>query len=427
LGTLFLSVELVYFVFCTPAPSDLPLKPYRIETYLGTVAYTAAYAFSLLRLPFSLIPYLTKLCFFIIFKSRYKSLWNSYLFQALGVLGDFVNLAVTPFLIVVIVGVARNDLVFLMLRLSLVAEFIRLMSEKGQMICSAIWQMIPHRAIARTLIGRQASYPAWLARYCCYYALDDDQRMQYLLHALKRRASADPNAAARLEYVRAFRVVPPTDGLRCKRVRDVARGEVFIHRSWTNDPWLLIGQALRRSPWMFDPRYLRRPFYYRTESNRLATLFVLSHVRYSLPYAWYQFGHEIKAAKYDLFYRMLRQFGFDTETPVQEDGTYQFDQFIGWLKKRFGQAIPSQRPLWTDEEVIADVWANGGEGISAQYIAEHYTYPLKYVEEVLLDKIYAVNQTLPELPPRRDAALPNEDSGRCLPAEYLSHQSVAGE
>ena len=112
LGALLLSVELAYFVFCTPAPSDIPLKPYRIETYLGTVAYTAAYAFSLLRLPFSLIPYLTKLCFFIIFKSRYKSLWNSYLFQSLGVLGDFVNLAVTPFLIVVIFGVARNDLVF---------------------------------------------------------------------------------------------------------------------------------------------------------------------------------------------------------------------------------------------------------------------------------------------------------------------------
>src|SRR5262245_30371060 len=92
-----------------------------------------------------------------------------------------------------------------------------------------------------------------------------------------------------------------------------AKGEVFIHRNWTNDPWLLIGQGMRRAPWMFDPRYLRRPFYYRTESNRLATLFVLQHARYSPSYACYQFGHEIKAARYDFVYRCLRWIGLDIE------------------------------------------------------------------------------------------------------------------
>ena len=48
---------------------------------------------------------------------------------------------------------------------------------------------------------------------------------------------------------------------------------------------------------MFDPRELPRPFAYRTGANRIVTNFVLCHARFSPSFAWYQFGHEIKAAK----------------------------------------------------------------------------------------------------------------------------------
>src|SRR5437660_4723467 len=170
-------------------------------------------------------------------------------------------------------------------------------------------------------------------------------------------------------------------------------GEVFIHSTWTNDPWLLVGMAIRRAPWIFDPRYLRRPFYYMTEANRLATLCVLEHARYSPPYAVFQFGHEIRVARLHLFYLVLRWLGADVEYKVNADGTFQFDQFICWLEKHFnhGQTPPEQRPIYCDEEVIAEVLSrdDSREPLSAQAIASRYTYPLKYVEEVLLKKIEA--------------------------------------
>ena len=155
---------------------------------------------------------------------------------------------------------------------------------------------------------------------------------------------------------------------------------------------------VRRAPWIFDPRYLRRPFYYMTEANRLATLCVLEHARYSPPYAVFQFGHEIRVARLHLFYLVLRRLGADVEYKVNADGTFQFDQFICWLQKRFGcaQALAGQRPLYSDDEVIAEVLCsyNAGEMIVAQDIASHYTYPLKYVEEVLLNKIETAREKL---------------------------------
>jgi hypothetical protein len=266
------------------------------------------------------------------------------------------------------------------------AEGIRLASEKGQMVYSALWQMLPHRHIAHKLSRRYSQ-----SRYCRYYALSDGDRMAYVLGALKSLARVDPEVSNRLDYLCGFWIVPDAHGLRCDHVRDVARGEVFIHRSWTADPGLLIGQGLRRAPWMFDPRYLPRPFYYRTQSNRLATLFVLRHARYSPLYAWYQFGHEIKVARYDLLYRLLRWLGWDVEQQVQADGTYPFDPLLDWIEKKRGQpdVEPGQRPLWSDSETVQDVAQRiaAGEALSALDIATQYTYPLKYVDEVLMGKI----------------------------------------
>src|SRR5690348_5553687 len=107
---------------------------------------------------------------------------------------------------------------------------------------------------------------------------------------------------------------------------------------------------------MFDPRYLRRPFYYMTEANPLATLFVLEHGKYSLPYAIFQFGHEIRVARLHLFYYVLRKLGIDIEARVLADGTFEFDQFIFHLARKLGlkHTPPQQRLLYNDTEVIAD-------------------------------------------------------------------------
>jgi len=176
--------------------------------------------------------------------------------------------------------------------------------------------------------------------------------------------------------------------LRAGNVRDVARGEVYVHAEWTSDLNLLYGLALRRSPWIFDPRFLQRPFYYRTEANRLMTAFVFENFRLCTLFAIYQFGHEVKSARYDAFYRIARWLGYELEEYVYADGAYNFDPFAKWLlKKDLKIDTKKPRPLWTDKEVLHDL--EGFPIPSAFEIAERYTYPLKYVQEVLLPKIVA--------------------------------------
>jgi hypothetical protein len=357
-----------------------------------------AYLLSLLRLPFALIPYLTKLIIALTFKTGFRQKWDSYTFQTLRLGGDFINFFLTAGLLEIILCSFKTDWNWRWVYLIAGAEAIRLLLEKGQMLFSGAWQLLPHRAIARRilwltrpplLIGGRLS--EFCSRYCEYYLLSDDLRTEFILRALKTRAGNGAEAAEKLSYTESLRIVPCQVGLRAGIVRNIAGGEIFIHARWTNDPWLLAGQILRRTPWMFDPRYLRRPFYYRTGSNRLATLFVLQHADYSLPYAWYQLGHEIKVARYDFFYRVCRRLGLDIEPPVQEDGTFKFDQFMEWLGLKPAEAATQagQRPLWTDAEVIADILARPDreEIPSAQEIAARYTYPLKYVREVLLPEL----------------------------------------
>ena len=81
--------------------------------------------------------------------------------------------------------------------------------------------------------------------------------------------------------------------------------------------------------------------------------------------------------------------GIDIEYKVSADGTFQFDQLIYWLEKRFGIAKVEARPLFSDEEVIADILCSNptGKPLASLDIAERYTYPLKYVEEVLMKQL----------------------------------------
>src|SRR5262249_17723071 len=145
-------------------------------------------------------------------------------------------------------------------------------------------------------------------------------------------------------------------------------------------------------------RYLRRPFRYRSQSNRLATLFVLGHARYCPTYAVYQFGHEIKAARYDFFYRVLRWLHVDIEPFVLPDGSYPFDPGIGWLKAiLFGIGGARQQPLWHDDAVIEDILRRTAQGEcpTALDVARQYSYPLTYVENVLMSKLCYTVQTGP--------------------------------
>jgi hypothetical protein len=390
-------VELLYYTLLIPDLSQKPLKVCRLERHCGRAAYVQAYLLSLLRAPLGLLPYLTKLFIFFVLKISYESPQSTYLREVVNMIGDFVNLGLAVAFILPIVGPPTLRLPAVLLYIPIAAEWVRLITERVPILFSATWQLLPHTSIAQALHSRQQAHFLWrwvahcFARYCRYYTLSPEDRADYVLRALKQRAMHDTDLARRLEYIQAFRIIPTQYGLRSGNVRDVARGEVFIHAYWTNDPWLLVGMAIRRAPWMFDPRYLRRPFYYMTEANRLATLAVLEHARYSPPYAVFQFGHEIRVARLHLFYSVLRWFGADVEKKVYADGTFQFDQFIFWLVRKLahGNTESEQRLLYTDEEVIADMQQRHvlHTTIKTLDIATRYTYPVKYVEEVLLDKI----------------------------------------
>jgi hypothetical protein len=391
-AALFMLGQFVYYCACTPEPR--PIVPSYLDKIAAYALYMLAYILSLLRLPFAVLPYCLKLFSALVLKKHYQVSQYLLIVEVFRVLGETINWV----LIVLIFEYLQHMIPLLTVPLyaSIFAETLRLFSEKGQMIFSGCWQALPHRRMAKQLqrslvqatsCSRLSGY---LHRYCRYYALDDEERIQYVLSILRCYASADPETSTKLAYLSTLRIVPSSHGMRGGHVRDVAHGEIFIHWQWTADPWLLIGQALRRTPWLFDPRFLHRPFYYRTQSNRLATLFVLSHARYSPTYALYQFGHEIKAARYDFFYRALRCLKLDIEPKVQADGTFPFDPGISWLKAILFRIQPAQQyPLWQDCDVIYDIQQRSeqGEKLTVSDIAEQYTYPLKYVEEVLLELV----------------------------------------
>jgi len=388
---------LAYLFFISPQHFTAKSTVCRTARF-AWVMYIAAYILSLLRLPFAILPYVIKFTSFFILGPQIQQKWNNYGFQLLRTCGDLANLFITVALIDHILSWPITNGFGLCLILISYAEATRVISEKGQMLFSAIWQSIPHRIITQVLIeyshnsfNRQNWFAKFAGRYVDYYALSDDKRIAIILNSIKNLTASDSDTAQKLMYIQNLQIVPQHINLRAGNVRNVATGEVYIHARWTNDPWLLVGLILRRTPWMFDPRYLQRPFYYRTQSNRLATLFVFQHAFYTPPFAWYQFGHEIKVARYDLFYRLCRWCGNNIEAPVNQDGTYKFDPLICRVRERLNSknVTPNNAPLWTDQEVINDITSklSHQEVPSAPDIASRYTYPVKYVQEVLLPQI----------------------------------------
>lgn len=347
-------------------------------------AYYLAYLLSLIRLPFALIPYIVKLFVYFCLKDSFVSFWGSRLVQLIRITGDFFNFFIVSLLLLEIYKLMNFGAILGLL--ILFTEAVRLTTEKGVMLLSAFWQIIPHRAIAQRLSRKKQ--PRILKTYTSYYLLSDEERLSATLHRLKAKArfSKKTQTILKLRYVNSFQIVPNTIDLRAGKVRNIAQGIIYVHSSWANTPDLLCGQALRRSPWIFDPRYLRRPFYYRTEANRLMTLFVFENARLCPLFAIYQFGHEIKSARFDAFFQVARWLGYELEKPVQADGTYNFDPFVKtMISSRLKSSNNDFQPLWTDDEVLNQI-ANGPT-LSALEIAEKYTYPLIYVREVLLSKL----------------------------------------
>jgi hypothetical protein len=348
-----------------------------LDRWMGLALHGVAYICALIRLPFAIGPFLSKRVFFLLSPIQAGRLWQHPIVQALRVVSEVLNLLFITFALQTSLS-RSGSAPAMLLGLIVGAELLRLAAQKGQMCASASWQLLPHRALAQFI----AKYAPWLARcgYCRYYARDDAVRLHYLRSAIRRMVSLHPVAARRLAYLHAFRIVPDSHYLRSGHVRDIARGEVFIHRRWANDPWLLIGLAFRRAPWMFDPRELPRPFAYRTAANRIMTNFVLCHTRFIPTIAGYQFGHEIKAASHDLVLRALWLIGLECEAALRADGTFPFERDSA---ERHGDV------LWIDDAALCDIRRRhaAGEQLTVCEIAEQYTYPRCYVVDVLVPQL----------------------------------------
>src|SRR5260221_3487547 len=185
--------------------------------------YGLAYMLSLLRLPFATLPYCVKLFGALALKKHYAVSHYLALVEAMRALGDFVNWGL---------GVVIMERIWIsfpsikvVLYASIGAEALRLFAEKGQIVVSACWQFLPHRQVANFLSQKlsqhepQSTLSKHVLRYCQYYALDDENRIQYILNTLRCYAGNDPEAVAKLAYLTTLRIVPSSQGMRGGHVR----------------------------------------------------------------------------------------------------------------------------------------------------------------------------------------------------------------
>ncbi|MFN8413796.1 MAG: hypothetical protein U0Z26_15555 [Anaerolineales bacterium] len=342
------------------------------------------YIFSILRLPYAILPYIIKLGLIGFLRNSFSLFWESFPVQVIRVVGDILNLLLTSWLFNFLI---QNHSFFIILRIVFIAEFVRLLCEKGIMMGAAFWQALPHRKIAKFLDGKSI-----FQKYVRYYILSDEKRLKKSLSRLKALARfyGKKQTLEKLRYVSSFQIVPDNFPLRSGYVRNIAHGEVFVHAKWSSCPDILRGLALRRSPWIFDPRYLRRPFYYRTEANPLMTRFVFENARFCLLFSVYQFGHEIKSARYEIFYKLMRAIGLDFEQPIRQDGTHNFDVFA----KRIFYNETKIHSLKSIEEVVEDF--SKESLLHPLQIADKYQLPMIFVEEVLLQKFKSISANLLE-------------------------------
>ena len=345
----------------------------------------------------SLIPYLFKVILVLASPDGPSNLAKGIKWLIIERIRDPLNLIFSIWVTHALFGSFHRNTWCLLLSLVIAVEGLRLLAEYGQTSFSACWQLLPHRTIANGLNSRKR-HDGPLGRYCRYFSLSEEERSEFLLRWLRARAAYDNDLTERLNFTEQFVLVPDNGNLLGGNllggvVRDVAKGQIWIRRSWTNDPWLLAGLAIRRSPWIFDPRYIQRPFYYRTCSARVVTKLVFRKYRYCGPFLIYQFGQEVRSGRYALFFRAARILGLDLEEHVRADGSYRFDPLLCWILVRVGREplTPYLRPLWSDLETIKDIAARArlGESFSPADVAASYCFPNQYVEGVLWDAISA--------------------------------------
>ena len=395
--TFFLLFQLGFYFSATPTTRSQLFPKIPFENSLGKVTFLLAHALSILRLPFATLPYFLKITWVLTSGKGCFPKSYSAKFEILRLVGDATNFVLVSFLLLQLYSHWPSPSLRFVVYACIWAEFIRLFFEKGQVAFSGLWQYLPHRFFANRLRSwlsasttNHCQQVHFLEAYIHYYSLDNKARIDYLVEIIRHRAALKQDLLAKLSYFHTFHIVSKNHPLRAGKVRDIALGEVFIYARWTNDPWLLIGLALRRSPWLYDPRFLHRPFYYRTESNPLATLLVLQNPLFSWPFTLYQFGHEIKAARFNCFYRFFRLLRINLEETVREDGTYEFEPLLNRLLKiQSGSTRKKSQVLWSDDAVVRDVIyrKRNGKCITPIDIARQYTYPLSYIEEVLWPKI----------------------------------------
>src|SRR5215208_1883921 len=106
-------------------------------------AYYFAYILSLLRLPFALIPYLIKLSLLLSLRDSFTKFWNIYCVQLIRGFGDFINFVMLGMLFSKFYEASDSWTLRTILVLSIAAEVMRLTTEKGTMLLSALWQLLP--------------------------------------------------------------------------------------------------------------------------------------------------------------------------------------------------------------------------------------------------------------------------------------------
>src|SRR5579864_1335938 len=154
-------VELASYTFLIPDPSQKPLKVRPFEKHFGMAAYITAYVLSLLRAPLGLLPYLTKLFIFFVLKIRYESAQSTYFREVINMVGDFVNLSLITLLILWLAGSPKMWPPTFILYIPSCAELVRLITERIPITFSALWQLLPHRNIAKAIQWRRQSHAFW--------------------------------------------------------------------------------------------------------------------------------------------------------------------------------------------------------------------------------------------------------------------------
>ncbi len=144
--------ELLLYTLFIPHPSQKPLKSHSLDKHLGSLAYVIAYILSLLRAPLGLLPYLVKLFIFFVLRTDYESSRSTYKREVINVFGDIANLCMTFLLVFVLVGVPAFPSLTFLIYLPIMAELVRLLTERVPMLFSADWQLFPIAASFTTAL-----------------------------------------------------------------------------------------------------------------------------------------------------------------------------------------------------------------------------------------------------------------------------------